>query len=241
VGAPIYLTNDGYVLKVVKENSFYPLTAEKITALQKEGDLPTPLPPYTIPTGDYVMGYILWVVAAVVVAFALLKRWLARRRQETDELVPVSMMPPTVEKKGDRFIVEQISPHLGSGETVTHMGYALSQEMSSGWSAVGAKAFHVALTNKRLFIVEARVGAFGPLFENKGLTVLERSSIVGATRDDRTIHVQCADGRSVTLWIVPKQKHFSNQATLLRDLPRVLQPGGAMSPMGATAGYIRPA
>jgi hypothetical protein len=51
----IYLTDDGYVLKVVDSHSYFPLPPEKITALQEKGDLPTP-PAYSIPGSDYVTG-----------------------------------------------------------------------------------------------------------------------------------------------------------------------------------------
>jgi hypothetical protein len=109
-------------------------------------------------------------------------------------------------------------------------------------SAMTAKAYHVALTTKRLFIIEARVGAFGPLFENRGLTVIDRSAILVARRNDQTIILICADGRVVSLFVdLSKTKHLSNQATLLRDLPRVLQPSGASNVAELPAGYIRPA
>jgi hypothetical protein len=121
------------------------------------------------------------------------------------------------------------------------MCYALSKERTNATSVIGAKAYHVALTNKRLLIIEARIGAFAPLFENNGLTVIDRSAIVGATRDDHMITLQCADGKTVQLWVVPRQRQFSNQATLVRDLPRVFQPGGAVSNLGTSAGAIRPA
>jgi hypothetical protein len=242
VGAPIYLTDDGYVLKVVKDNSYFPLPQERVAALQQSGALPTPLTAYAIPTSQYVVVYLIWILFAGMGALALFKRSRARRRQEDDAMTPISVTPPTIERKGDRFIVEQMAPQLGSGEAITHQGYAVSERVQSMGSAMGADAFFVALTTKRLLVIEARVGAFGPLFENRGLTAIDRTAIVSAVRDDQMVTIRCGNGRVVTLFVdLTKTKHFSNQATLLRDLARVLDPTGAGGALVPAAGYIRPA
>src|SRR5690349_12245817 len=61
-GGPIYLTDDGYVLKVKARDSYYPLDAGRIAELQTSGVLSSPLPGYHIGVGSYLFGYGLWVV-----------------------------------------------------------------------------------------------------------------------------------------------------------------------------------
>jgi hypothetical protein len=62
VFAPIYMTDDGYVIGFADDTTRYiPLTAEKIAALQRQRQLPTPLPLYALTWGDWLYGYLLWV------------------------------------------------------------------------------------------------------------------------------------------------------------------------------------
>src|SRR5262249_28506702 len=72
VFAPVYFTNDGYVIGFADDNTRYiSLTAERIATLQQQGQLPTPLPPYTLTWGDYVYGYLLWVILLGLCVIAL--------------------------------------------------------------------------------------------------------------------------------------------------------------------------
>jgi hypothetical protein len=91
-------------------------------------------------------------------------------------------------------------------------------------------ALYAALTDRRLVLVATRVGAFGPLLENRGVEILERPKIVGLAVDDRAIQLQLADGTVRLLWVSPTGK-LSNQRAFLRDVPRLL--GGA-APASAT-------
>jgi hypothetical protein len=77
--APVYFTNDGYVIGFADDNTRYiPLTAERIAALQRQGQLPTPLPPYALTLGDYAYGYLLWVIllglGVIALIFAAIRR-----------------------------------------------------------------------------------------------------------------------------------------------------------------------
>ena len=64
-----YLSDDGYVLGIRDgSGSYYPLDEEKILSLQESGLLPTPLPEYKIPFMDWVWGFSLWILLAVLTA-----------------------------------------------------------------------------------------------------------------------------------------------------------------------------
>jgi hypothetical protein len=85
-------------------------------------------------------------------------------------------------------------------------------------------ALYVVLTSRRLILITARAGAFGPLLENRGTEVIDRRNITGFAVGDRVIDLRLADGSTRRLWISPTGK-LSNQRAFLRDVPRLL--GGA--------------
>jgi hypothetical protein len=67
---PVYMTDDGYVIGISDDNTrYFSLTADKIAALQRQGQLPDPLPPYEIGWAQWLFGYFLWVC---LLAFALI-------------------------------------------------------------------------------------------------------------------------------------------------------------------------
>jgi hypothetical protein len=85
VFAGVYLEDDGYVLKAIKDDFYYPLPpAAELSQLQAEGLLPAPLPKYEIPAAQYFMGYSLWIVIAAVATFhglrALVRRLFASKQ-----------------------------------------------------------------------------------------------------------------------------------------------------------------
>jgi hypothetical protein len=82
VFAPIYMSDDGYVLQPRGDSEkYYSLKPELVTALQATGELPNPLPPYQISWLDYYMGYALWtLVIPLALIYGLLSTWRARRK-----------------------------------------------------------------------------------------------------------------------------------------------------------------
>ncbi len=67
-------TDQGYVLGIKGVESYYPMPeGEKLTALQKIGALPTPLPPYKIEPIEYIMGYSLYILILIIGGWAFLK------------------------------------------------------------------------------------------------------------------------------------------------------------------------
>jgi tetratricopeptide (TPR) repeat protein len=78
---PYRMTDDGYVLGVRGEKSYFRLDNEKIKSFQAEGLLPSPLPPYQFSLLDYAMGYALWIFALVLIGLAPLTMLAKRRRK----------------------------------------------------------------------------------------------------------------------------------------------------------------
>lgn len=91
----IYVADDGYVLQKKGQYGYYPLDAARIRALQEEGVLPTPLPPYSLSLWDRLCGYSLWIGLVFVIGIPILN-WL--RSRATDKLVSPSREPPSAEQ-----------------------------------------------------------------------------------------------------------------------------------------------
>ncbi len=73
---PIYMTDDGYVIGFSADITRYiVLDPEKIASLQKQGQLPTPLPVYRLTWDDWFFGYFLWVFLPIPFAIFFLL-WL---------------------------------------------------------------------------------------------------------------------------------------------------------------------
>ena len=69
----------------------------------------------------------------------------------------------------DQFILDQVADQLGADESVKLCAY-LVEEGASGL-AVNPKVWFLVLTDKNLFRIQTRVGAFKPIRENKGIQV----------------------------------------------------------------------
>lgn len=90
--AGCYVKDDGYVLqKVGDSGNYFSLTPDQIQQLQTTGDLPTPLPAYSLSIFDYLFGYSNWIILAIFVGIPLVKgAWDAMRSK------PAEAPPPSV-------------------------------------------------------------------------------------------------------------------------------------------------
>jgi hypothetical protein len=221
LGGGVYLKDEGYVLRVENDaKHYFPLPPERVEELQAASLLPRPLPPYAIPWYEYTVGYSLWVGIAFVILTAAVSRVRRRRREAEDSTIPTTVGPPSLVTAADRWVAAQAAPLLAPGEVVQHQAYALNEE--PGGFNVGAR--YAVLTQWRVFLFSARIGAFGPLLENRGTEIVDRRSITGFAVSDRAIDLTLVDGSTRRLWVSPTGK-LSNQRAFLRDVPRLL--GGA--------------
>ena len=71
----------GYVLEAARDTThYYVLKQEKIPLYQKQGLLPTPLPPYSLSIRDYAFGYALWIFLGIALLYQAIHLTLIRRR-----------------------------------------------------------------------------------------------------------------------------------------------------------------
>jgi hypothetical protein len=229
--AGVRLRDDGYVLGVETGGTvtkFYKLPDAEMTRLQDRGLIPRPLPSYSIPWYEYAFGYSLWIVIVFTAFFMVFARWLKQRRaaRYAAELknTPVSHGPPVVTTEADRFIQDELRSHLEAGEAIQHQAYVLDHVMTGTiGSAVSTRAFFAALSDRRLFLIKTRLGAFKILLENRGVESIDRDRIKAVRVDDYAIVLHLDDG-SVRVMVVQPNKKLSNQAAFLRDVPRLLAP-----------------
>jgi tetratricopeptide (TPR) repeat protein len=78
---PYRMTDDGYVLGVRGEQSYFRLDESNIKSMQARGQLPTPLPPYQLSLVDYAMGHGAWIALAVIIGLIPLSMISKRRRK----------------------------------------------------------------------------------------------------------------------------------------------------------------
>jgi hypothetical protein len=227
--APIYLTDEGYVLKVKGADRYHPLSNEEITQMQGDGTLPTPLPKYSLSALDYLGGYFLWIMLAAAILLVRLANRGGRRQQIVLQELPISTEPPALKTEGDRYIAAQAALQLRPRERILYQAYGLSGDAEPGLINFGLKGYLAALTDERLVLVETRVSAFRPRLENRGTEAIDRAQIASASRAGRTVRLQLRDGTARAISVDLHTKHFSNQAVFLLDVPRLF-PGKQAPP-----------
>ncbi len=225
VFVPIYLKDDGYVLSPKNSLSqYYPLPrGAELASLQASGALPSPLPAYHISAVEYALGYSFWLAVAFGIASLILERAIKRRRQRSlhTDLLP-STSPPELRTKTDRWLAAEATKLLKEGEAVQHQAYGTNQELNGTLSAVSVRALYAVLTNQRLLLIQARLGAFGPLRENRSVTEFARASIRLVAQDERHLRFHFEDGSHTDFFAEWSERHLSNQKRFLSDVPRLL-------------------
>jgi hypothetical protein len=226
VVAGVYVRDDGYVLGVPgQKGAYYPWPEEKVVKeWQAEGVLPTPLPSYSISAFDYAFGYSLWIIIAVMAAWAVLQRVRTKRRQARDALIPVSLGPPVVETEGDRFIDAELKKLLKDGEKVQHQALCLRDPEAT------IEVLFVGLTNLRLLLITGKRKFRGYEFQNLGVSEVLRSDIEDCTESSYELSLKLRSGGYVPLFVPIGAKEFSNQVVFARDVPRLLAATKAVGP-----------
>ena len=131
----------------------------------------------------------------------------------------------TPQTDADRFIVEQLRPVLQPGESVLSCAY-LAPVIDGGKVAVFVQAAtrmaaFAALTDRRLLLVQTRIGAFKPLLENHGVQSLDRAAIKGVFVG-ATLMVELVDGSILEYRNNAAANDVSSQTEFFRVLPSAL-------------------
>jgi tetratricopeptide (TPR) repeat protein len=78
---PYSMSDDGYILGIRGEQSYFRLDDANIKSMQARGQLPSPLPPYELSVLDYAMGHGAWIALAVIIGLIPLSMLATRRRK----------------------------------------------------------------------------------------------------------------------------------------------------------------
>jgi hypothetical protein len=230
VGAPAFVTDDGYVLARSNLGEYYPLPKELIGKLQAEGALPTPLPRYSISVGEYVLGYSLWwILPVVILASVITRRRLRGLPIDGATMPPIATEPPILKTPEDQYIASQVALQLRPREKVTHQAFAKAADVGQAAFTFGVKGYFAALTDQRLILIETRPSVFGPRLENRGHESIERPSITKVEIRGTALRIHLRDGNKRVLGVEVKRRRFSNQVAFLLDLPRLLGLGAEVA------------
>lgn len=73
------MSRGGYVFGVRDKATQYDVEEAQVAEWQAQGHVPSPLPVYNLSAADYVLGYLMWIVAGLMVAWYGGKALLFRR------------------------------------------------------------------------------------------------------------------------------------------------------------------
>jgi hypothetical protein len=117
--------------------------------------------------------------------------------------------------KADKFVVSEMRPLLKPDESIVACAHG-TQQMSLGASMVGdflavatSHSAFLVLTNQRLVLITTRIGAFGPLFENKGVVALTRAQTKGVALS-AGFRIELSNGKMLT-YNLSSSTHLSSQ------------------------------
>lgn len=223
VGGGVYLRDEGYVLGVPgKHDIYYPWPdQQKVEAWQAASLVPSPLPAYSIPVIEYLVGYSLWLIIAVMVAFSLGKRWATKRRHARDASTPISLGPPRISTDGDRFINETVTKMLRPGEQVQHQAFAAPNADNT------PAVMFLALTTQRLIVIHSQRKMFKVVHEAKSVEEVPRELITSAKEESYVITLGLNGGGQFEFVVPKSEKDYSNQVVFIRDVPRILSKASA--------------
>jgi hypothetical protein len=218
--APLYLHDDGYVLAVKSRSDTYGELpqGQDLAALQASGLLPSPLPTYTIPLLDYALGYALPLAIAAAILLSVVQYQLKQRRKNSlDTQLPPGQTELLLKTKADRWLSEEVAKLLVPGETVEQQAYGFDREDVNAVTS----AYYVVVTSARLIVIQSRVGAFGPLLENRAIVTHERKVIEHVVGDERHVQFVFEGAPPFDFFAEWSERHLSNQRRFLADVPRL--------------------
>lgn len=118
-------------------------------------------------------------------------------------------------RRVERFIEEQVTPHLEPGEAIRATDYLVTPPLRPGGvrsflAVAGARASLCALTDRgRLFLLWGRVSGFRPVLECRDLTILAPEQILWVRRRRRLastqLEIKTTSGESIRLRL--RRKH----------------------------------
>jgi hypothetical protein len=144
-------------------------------------------------------------------------------------------MSDTFQPKGEHetFVWREAQPQLKEGERAYAVAYfdTLDGGSYGGGELVGgvlafvdvatSAGYHALITDTRILLIKCRLGAFGPLQENRGVSEIPLSSIVSLKFDRsffgkkrKRVSMRLSSGSAV-FNVRGRDKHYPSQAAFL--------------------------
>ncbi len=123
----------------------------------------------------------------------------------------------------EEFIRKQVAPVLERGEVVGPSAYLMPMigkrgRVSAFVDAASKMAAFGVLTDRRLILVQTRIGAFRPLLENRGVVSLTREKVRGVFVGG-TVMFELADGTMAEFVNNASKNYVATQAQFFQRLP----------------------
>ena len=125
----------------------------------------------------------------------------------------------------EQFIRRQVEPKLERGEVPGPCAYLMPMigkrgRVSAFMDAASKMAAFGVLTDRRLILVQTRIGAFRPLMENHGVVSLTRSAVKGVFVGG-TVWFELADGTMSEFVNNASKDYVPTQAQFFQRLPEL--------------------
>ena len=182
------MTDDGYVLGVRGEQSYFRLDESNIKSMQARGQLPTPLPPYQLSMVDYAMGHGAWIALAVIIG-----------------LIPLSMISKRRRKRALPHFEDGIARHQTGDFRGAAESYGKAIEIDPKFAAAfyfRGNAYSALNDSKGAISEYTKAIRIEPKFAdaltNRGLTMRETGNFDGAVSDfSRVIKLNKKDAHAL--------------------------------------------
>lgn len=118
---------------------------------------------------------------------------------------------------GDQFIYQQIGAYLAA-EPAVYTAYLPTAGGHNLLAGLTRKAYWAALTATHIYLIQTPLGAFKPLYENKGVRTIERTSITGAHLGGNVLTIALVSGERLAFQVDRQPKFASGQAHFYDEL-----------------------
>ena len=141
--------------------------------------------------------------------------------------------------KYEEFTQQELQGRLEAGEKIQVTAFLFNKSLV-GMALVGALAllgggyFFAAATDRRLFLIQTKMGFISLKMMNLGITEIPYSNIEsvepGGALNQKTVTINTKDGSKLKLRLNTLAKFMSGQKVFLEQFPQLVEKGKMLTP-----------